>query len=186
MDMQTFLVLLRGINVGGQNPVPMAALRAELEAMGYREVDTYIQSGNVVLSADQSAEAVSQAIEARLATRFPTHGDPIRVLALPAAALDRLIADRPSGFGDQKDTYHSDAIFLLGLSMDEALSAFSPREGVDSLWPGEGVIYHQRLSAMRTRTRLNRMMASPLYRSTTVRSWSTVLKLQQLLRSRKA
>jgi len=49
-----YLVLLRGINVGGKNGVPMGRLRALLEELGYADVATYIASGNVILSSDGS------------------------------------------------------------------------------------------------------------------------------------
>ncbi len=49
-----YLVLLRGINVGGRNKVPMAALRELLESHGHTKVSTYIASGNVILSSDRS------------------------------------------------------------------------------------------------------------------------------------
>ena len=51
--MTRYLVLLRGINVGGRNKVPMAALRELLETHGHTKVSTYIASGNVILSSDR-------------------------------------------------------------------------------------------------------------------------------------
>jgi uncharacterized protein (DUF1697 family) len=181
MKMQAHLVLLRGINVGGQNPISMTDLRERLETMGYQSVRTYIQSGNIVLDTAQPSQTLARHIEERLAADFKADRGPIKALALSSDAVERIMEERPPGFGDEPDKYHSDAIFLMDIDMTEALSAFSPREGVDALWPGRNVIYHQRLSALRTKTRLNRMMASPLYRSMTIRSWSTMLKLQQML-----
>ena len=61
------------------------------------------------------------------------------------------------------------------------MTAFNPREGVDRIWPGEGVIYSQRLSAQRTKSRLSTVMSSPLYKSMTIRSWSTTVKLNNRL-----
>jgi len=55
--------------------------------------------------------------------------------------------------------------------------------GVDKVWAGDGVIYSQRLSALRTKSRLSAMMASPLYKSMTIRSWNTTLKLAELLKN---
>ena len=49
------------------------------------------------------------------------------------------------------------------------------------MWPGKGVIYHQRLSAQRTKTRLNKVMGSPVYKSMTVRNWATTVKLLEML-----
>jgi uncharacterized protein (DUF1697 family) len=69
--MQTWIVLLRGINVGGNNIIKMADLRKLLEGLGYQNVKTYIQSGNVVLQSDAaSAVDVSSQIEAAIEDRF--------------------------------------------------------------------------------------------------------------------
>jgi uncharacterized protein (DUF1697 family) len=95
-----------------------------------------------------------------------------------------VVDDRPKGFGDQPDKYHSDAIFLIGVEAAEAMSIFNPREGVDRVWPGNGVIYSERLSAQRTKSRLSSMMTSPLYQSMTIRSWNTTVKLLEILNAR--
>ncbi len=100
---------------------------------------------------------------------------------LSKAQVRAVIEARPKGFGDQPDLFHSDAIFMMGIGVEEALTAFSPKAGVDTIWPGKDVIYSQRLSAMRTKTRLSRMMASPLYLSMTIRSWGTMLKLAEMM-----
>src|SRR3954470_22088645 len=63
----------------------------------------------------------------------------------------------------------------------EAMQVFDPREGVDAVWPGDGVIYSQRLSAQRTKSRLNKIMGTPEYKSMTIRTWNTVVKLLALL-----
>jgi uncharacterized protein (DUF1697 family) len=97
-----------------------------------------------------------------------------------------VIDDKPKGFGEEPEKYHSDAIFLIGIDSAEALPVFALREGIDTIWPGDGVIYSQRLSALRTKSRLNRMMSSPLYKSMTIRSWSTTLKLLDIVNGREA
>ena len=175
-----YVVLLRGINVGGKNPVPMARLRQVLEDMGYEDVSTYIASGNVILRSDAGRDRIKQQIEAALPAAFTLDSALIAVLVLTAAELRAVVDDRPEGFGDQPDRYHSDAIFLMGIDADTAMEAFNPREGVDTIWPGTGVIYSQRLSAERTKSRLNRVMASPLYKSMTIRNWATTTKLATL------
>ena len=72
----------------------------------------------------------------------------------------------------------------MGIETDDAFKVFSPKEGVDRVWPGKGVIYSERLSAKRTASRLNRIMSSPHYKSMTVRSWQTTLALLELMRKR--
>jgi uncharacterized protein (DUF1697 family) len=77
--------------------------------------------------------------------------------------------------------YYSDAIFLIDVDVKDALKVFDPRDGVDKIWPGNGVIYSQRLSAERTKSRLNKIMGSPFYKSMTIRNWNTTTKLLELV-----
>jgi len=175
--MTRYLVLLRGINVGGRNKVPMAKLRELLESHGHTKVSTYIASGNVVFSSDQSAKAIKRELEDALPKTFRLDSDLVAVLVLTRAQLRAIVRDRPKGFGDRPDTYHSDAVFLMGIDAPEALKVFDPRPGVDEVSPGKGVIYSQRLSAQRTKSRLNKIMGSPAYKSMTIRSWQTTLAL---------
>ena len=179
--MTNYIVLLRGINVGGKNKIAMAKLKLMLEELGFADVATYIQSGNIMLRSRLGARAVADKIEKALTKGFKLDSELIRVLALSRDKLHAVVADRPKGFGDEPKTYHSDAIFMMGISVKEAMTTFSPREGVDAVWPGKGVVYSRRLSAQRTKSRLNRIVASPLYKSMTIRSWQTALKLLELL-----
>jgi len=182
--MNTYVVLLRGINVGGKNKVSMAELKKCLEELGFANVSTFIASGNVILQSDKRAEEIQRQIETILPKAFKLDSELIKVLVLSQDQLQAVVDNRPAGFGDQPDQYHSDAIFLMGIDAAQAMPAFNPREGVDKVWAGDGVIYSQRLSALRTKSRLSTMMISPLYKSMTIRSWSTTLKLLGLLSER--
>lgn len=179
--MTTYVILIRGINVGGKNKIPMAELKAQLEKHGFASVTTYIQSGNVILKSDLDAETLASQVETLLATKFKLDSPQIRVLALTRKQFQRVVEHKPDGFGEEPDKYHSDAIFLIGIDAQEAISAFDPREGVDQVWAGEGVIYSQRLSAQRTKSRLNKIMAVPAYKLMTIRNWNTTTKLLELL-----
>ena len=175
--MTRYLVLLRGINVGGRNKVPMAALRELLESHGHTNVSTYIASGNVILSSNQSAAAIKRELEEVLPKTFKLDTELIAVLVLTLAQLRAVVRKRPTGFGDEPDTYNCDAVFLMGIDAATAMKVFDPRPGVDEVWPGTGVIYSQRLSAQRTKSRLNKIMGTPAYKSMTVRSWTTTMAL---------
>jgi uncharacterized protein (DUF1697 family) len=183
-EVKTFLILLRGINVGGKNKISMAELKKCLEGLGFLDVTTFIASGNVVVTSDRNPDEIAAQIEAALPKAFKLDSELIRVLVLTGDQLRAVVDDRPKGFGDQPDKYHSDAIFLMGIEAAEAMPIFNPREGVDRVWPGNGVVYSERLSAQRTKSRLSSMMTSPLYKSMTIRSWSTTVKLLEMLNAR--
>ncbi|RLT28327.1 MAG: DUF1697 domain-containing protein [Chloroflexi bacterium] len=181
--MPRYVVLLRGINVGGKNKLPMAELKQALIEHGCTEVATYIQSGNVVLTSTERAKTLAESIEQMLIKRFEFDSALIRVLVLTRAQFTSIVEDRPEGFGGQPDRYHSDVIFLMGVTATEAMRVFNPREGVDAVWPGKGVVYSQRLSAERTKSRLSTIVGTPVYASMTIRNWNTTTKLLELLRA---
>ena len=178
-----YLVLLRGINVGGKNKVSMEELRTYLTGIGFSDVSTFINSGNIFVSSDKKPAEIKILIEELLPKKFKLDSELIHVLVLSRRQLEDVVNNKPKGFGDLPDTYHSDAIFLMDLSIDEAMKVFDPREGVDKIWPGTGVIYSQRLSAQRTKSRLNKIIGTPVYKSMTIRSWNTTTKLLAILQT---
>ena len=68
--MKTFVALMRGINVGKTRSLPMAELRVLCGDLGFEKPETYIQSGNLLIDANGSAEAVATALESAIAKRF--------------------------------------------------------------------------------------------------------------------
>ena len=100
--MQTWVALLRGINVGGNNPVPMADLRALCAGLGWADVRSYIASGNLVFrakgQADGLADALRQAIAAQLGCDVP-------IIVLSGAALRAALADCPFDPGAGKHVH---------------------------------------------------------------------------------
>lgn len=176
-----FVALLRGINVGGKNKVPMTKLKACFEELGCENVQTYIASGNVIFKSNKSAAKLTEEIQETLPKKFKLDSELIKILVLSHKQLQKVIHQAPKSFGTEAGKYHSDAIFLMGISSNEAFKIFNPREGVDKVWQGDLAIYSQRLSALRTKSRLNKIMSSPLYKQMTIRSWATTVKLLELM-----
>ena len=131
--MARYVALLRGINVGGKNPIPMAGLKTCFEDNGFDDVRTYIQSGNVSFSSSSTNQAeLTRQIERMLNTTF-AHYDASVVIR--SRTQMRAIVDRaPKGFGTQPDQYRYDVIFLKPpLTAKTALKSLSMKEGVDRL-----------------------------------------------------
>lgn len=103
--MAVWVALLRGINVGGKNILPMADLRALLKAVGCSDVRTYIQSGNCIFDAETLSPAtLTAAIGDGIESAFGFRPD---VLVLPLAALIDAIAANPFPKGaDNPTTVH--------------------------------------------------------------------------------
>lgn len=159
----------------------MPSLKKCLEELGFSDVSTYIASGNVILESDKPADEIKAQLEEALPESFKLDDEFIKVLVLTRNQLQAVIDKKPEGFGEQPEEYHSDAMFLMGIDSASVMPLFNPREGVDKVWAGDGVIYAQRLSSQRTQSRLNIIMATSAYKSMTIRSWSTTTKLLGIL-----
>lgn len=178
-----YVALLRGINVGGINPVPMTALREAFAELGATDVATYIQSGNVLFDGGRAGhESWVKRLEAELAKRFDYHA---RVTLRAHEELRAIVDGAPKGFGQDPDAYRSDVIFLLGPSTAaEVVGQMRARDGVDSMTAGDGVVYFERLVARLTQTYLTRVVGTPIYREMTIRNWRTTTTLLRMLDER--
>jgi uncharacterized protein (DUF1697 family) len=174
-----YVALLRGINVGGRNKVPMAKLRDAFESHGFDAVSTYIQSGNVIFETPAPARSLEADIETFLEK---TLGVPLVVVVRSHRQLRAIVDKAPSGFGRHPDDFHSDVIFLKApLTAKQAMRTVDRREGVDEAWTGTGVLYFARLSAKRSQSRMSKIVGTPEYQQMTIRSWTTTTKLLALL-----
>ena len=112
--MSTYIALLRAVNVGGTGKLPMADLRALCEKAGFRDVRTYIASGNVVFSSDLTAPKALVTLESALAKRL---GIATQVLIRTADELEAVIAANP--FPEAEPN----RLIVVFLSKEEPLSA---------------------------------------------------------------
>jgi uncharacterized protein (DUF1697 family) len=114
--MSTFVALLRGINVGGHAPIPMAELRDSLAGLGFANVRTYLQSGNAVFEADPgSRQDHAAAIEVRIERDL---GPRLGVLVLTADDVARVAAANPFAGDPHVDEKWLHVTFLFGGSGD--------------------------------------------------------------------
>jgi uncharacterized protein (DUF1697 family) len=169
-----WVVLLRAVNLGSRNKVPMAKLRTLLEQAGYGDVRTYIASGNVLLDGPKSGAAVSRELERIVAVEFGV--ETIAIVRKPPE-LVALVSDHPFG----GDTSRSHVIFLAKRPSPKAAERLadedhSPDQGVLAgpnvyVQYGAGV-QNARLSP----ARLEKMLGV----TGTHRNWRTVAALAQL------
>jgi len=178
--MARYVALLRGINVGGKNPIPMTALKACFEESGFVDVRTYIQSGNVVFTAPASSQAeLTRQVERMLTSAFDYEAS----VVLRSPTQMRSIVERaPDGFGAEPTRYRYDVIFLKPpLTARTVVESVPTKDGVDRIWAGTGVVYFSRLTSRAAQSRLTRVISMPIYQSMTIRNWNTTTKLLQLL-----
>ena len=178
--MNRYVALLRGINVGGNNLIKMTALKACFEAQGFEEVSTFIASGNVLFTAGAAPVApLRRRLEATLSKTF---GYQATLVLRSQKQMREVVARAPRGFGTQPAKYRYTVVFLKEpLTAAAAIREVATKPGVDEVYAGRGVLYFSRLDSKATQSRLNKIVASPIYPRLTIRNWSTTTQIARLL-----
>jgi uncharacterized protein (DUF1697 family) len=178
--MGRYVALLRGINVGGNNLIKMAALKACFEAQGFHDVATYLQSGNVVFTASaEGAASLTERVEAALGATFKY---PASVVLRSRKQIQDVVARAPRGFGSEPARYRYDVIFLKApLSAPAAIKNFPIKPGVDEAHAGIGVLYVSRLISKASQSRISKIVTLPIYPRVTIRNWNTTSAVLRLL-----
>src|SRR5260370_1432848 len=169
------IALLRGINVGGKNKVPMKSLAAAFTEVGCGEVQTYIQSGNVVFKAsDALAARVASLIAKACRERF---GFPVALVTRTAAELHEVARRNPFlRAGADVATLH--VAFLDTVPEPSKVESLDPNRSPPDQFAVRGREIYLCLPHGMGRTKLsNQYFDSKLGTISTVRNWRTVLKL---------
>ncbi|NUP12216.1 MAG: DUF1697 domain-containing protein [Polyangiaceae bacterium] len=176
--MKRYVALLRGINVGGNNLIRMSDLKSCLEDSGFSGVRTYIQSGNVIFGSTEPARNIAPAVEKALSTAFDYDA---KVVVLSQRELATVVDGAPPRFGKSVEHRYNVVFLRSPATPKDVLSIVTPKEGVDEVASGKGVVYVSTLLRAATRSKLARIVGTEVYKSVTIRNWNTTQKLHALM-----
>jgi uncharacterized protein (DUF1697 family) len=179
MPRRTHVALLRAINVGGRNGLPMTALAALCEAAGCRDVVTYIQSGNVAFSA---TPAVARKLPAALARAIRAHARlDVPVIVRDAAALAAVARGNPF-LATGADPSQLHVGFLADAPAEERVAALDPRRSPPDEFLVRGSEIYLRFPRGAGKTKLTvTYFDAKLATTITLRNWRTVGALLELV-----
>lgn len=175
MALQRYIALLRGVNVGGKNRVPMEDLRGLVIEAGGEEPRTYIQSGNVVFEASAAAaKRLAGELETLLSDRLGVKSP----VVLRSAAELAVVADAVPFTGTRADPASLHVMFLAAKPAKPKAAALNPDRSPGDAFAlvGREVYLHLPNGAARTKL-TNAYFDSTLGTVSTVRNWRTVQKL---------
>jgi uncharacterized protein (DUF1697 family) len=172
-----WIALLRGINVGGKNKMPMKELVELFETFGYKDVRTYIQSGNVIFGG--TAAAARKAPDLVAAGIQQRWGYDIPVITRTAAELTAAIKRNP--FVAQADPAHLSIAFLAARPSAAKIATLDPNRSPGDRFEVLGREIHLYAPNGAARSKLtNRYFDTKLSTVSTTRNWKTVHKLIEL------
>jgi uncharacterized protein (DUF1697 family) len=174
-----FVALLRGVNVGGKNMVSMRALKDSFEKLGFADVTTYINSGNIIFrSADADARKIEKRLERMMAEEY---GLPCRVVVRSSAEMARLVASLPKDWDGNK-AWRYNVIFLRH-SIDSAdlIRDLKPKPDIEQVAYRPGTLLWAAQVAHVTATTMLKLSSQKVYQDMTVRNLNTTKKLHELM-----
>lgn len=177
--MHTYIAFLRGINVGGNNQLPMRELTPLLTQLGLQNVKTYIQSGNVVFQSDRTdradmAQAITDAIR-------QSHGFAPYVLLLDQEELAAALAANPFPEGEaEPKSLH--LFFMDGSPQNYDTAALDRAKAADERYQLIGQIFYLHAPAGIGRSKLAATMGKGWGVNITARNWRTVSQVMALAR----
>lgn len=177
--MPAYAVLLRGVNVGKGNRLPMAEFRALLEGLGFAEVRTLLNSGNAVFTAPRARkpELIAKAIHEAVAERF---GFAIDVIVKSKEDFDQIVVGNTLAAGCE-DPSRLLVIFTQNLALLPPLAALASLAGA-----GERLLVQPHAAYLHCaqgilESKIGSSLVGKTGRGLTTRNWATVLKLQAMM-----
>ncbi len=174
-----FLALLRGINVGGNNIIAKEDLRQCFEDLGFTNVRTYIQSGNILFRSEESrVKELTEAIEAELSRRFDYGA---HAVVLSHKKYKSSVAAAPKSWGTDEDRKHN-ALFTLRSTSPAKILAQLPaaKSEIETIATAPGVLFWSYSKKRQSSSTIMELAKRPMYKQLTVRNHKTVFKLLEL------
>ncbi|WP_028745960.1 DUF1697 domain-containing protein [Rhizobium mesoamericanum] len=166
--MTVYVALLRAINVGGTGKLPMADLKAVCEELGFSDVKTYIQSGNVLFRTNEAEAQVEQKLDNALGKLLRKKPG---VLLRSRKELEAIVANAP--FPDAKPSYLL-VSFLPQTAPKDALDKMVAPDGEEAVLAGREIYVHFPVGSGKSKLKL------PALKPGTTRNLNTVRKLAEI------
>ncbi|MFP5437978.1 MAG: DUF1697 domain-containing protein [Bacteroidia bacterium] len=181
--MPAYLALFRAVNVSGHNIIKMEHLRKLMETEGYKNVATYIQSGNVVFSTDETDKAkIKREMETLL---YREYGHDVFNFILEEAELQKAVDNNPytKAEPEPQGVKKYFVTFLSGEATVQGLDQMKKYNRSDDEFKAVGSIMYLKLSQSAADSKLsNSFIESKMGLKSTTRNWNTTLKLLELLK----
>jgi len=177
--MMRYIALLRGINVGGKNKVPMKDLKSCFEEAGFQNTITYINSGNVFFdSGKQDVLKLARQCEEILEKKF---GFPIGLALLDVYTLKEALDHTPEWWGKDPDWKHN-AIFVIqpATAEDVIAEAGNIKPEYEKLHAYKEIIFWSAPLKTFSHTRWSKIVGTKVYQKITIRNANTTKKLLEL------
>ena len=127
-----YIALLRGININGKNKISMSDLKQEMENLKYKNVVTYLNSGNVIFESDDSKESIALNINFMIKNKFNIE---IPIYVITSLELEDILNNSPDWWGTDDKSIYDNLIFIIPPTkyIDVYSAIGSPKENIEKI-----------------------------------------------------
>jgi uncharacterized protein (DUF1697 family) len=177
--MITYVALLRGINVGGNNMISMKSLKVSFEELGFNDVATYINSGNILFKSKQSdARKLETQIEKMLVAEYRLG---CKVVIRSGEEMAGLVKRLPKHWTGDKDWRYNVIFLRHTIDSKDILKALNAKPDIEQVTYVPGTLLWSAHVKDLTRTVMVKLASHKLFQEMTVRNLNTTKKLHELM-----
>lgn len=174
-----YVALLRGINVGGNNMIKMSALKASFERLGFKNVATYINSGNVLFTTKETdPRKVERKIERMLAGEYRL---PCKVVVRSDTEMASLVKKLPKDWTGDKNWRYNVIFLRHTVDSQDIVSHFTPTPDIESVTYVPGTLLWSARAKDITRSAMLKLSSHKMFQEMTIRNLNTTKKLNELM-----
>lgn len=178
--LNVYVALLRGVNVGGNNMISMRELKESFQGMGFGEVATYINSGNIIFKTKETdARKLEKKIEKMLVKEYELAS---KVVVRSFEEMEQLVKSLPRSWNSDSDWRYYVIFLRHTIDSEDILTDVPIKEGIEevSYRPGT-LLWSAQVDAL-TRTNIVKLASRKLYQEMTIRNPNTTKKLYELMK----
>ena len=179
-SVNVFVALLRGVNVGGNNIISMRELKERFEGIGFKQVSTYINSGNVIFTTKESdPRKLETKIEKMLSKDFQLDS---KVVIRSLAEIEQLVKSLPKSWTGDRDWRYNVMFLRHTIDSEKILEELTTTTDSEELVYRPGTLLWSAHVSDIDRTQMNKLSSRKVFREMTVRNLNTTKKLYELMK----
>jgi len=175
-----FVALLRGVNVGGNNMISMSALKKSFEALGFNDVVTYINSGNIIFkSKEADARKLEGKIEKMLSKEYQLDS---RVVLRSLSEMKKIVESLPENWATDRDWRYNVIFLRHTIDSKDILRELELKKDIEEVVYCPGALFWSAQISELTRTNMLKLSSRKMYLDMTIRNQNTTRKLYELMK----
>jgi uncharacterized protein (DUF1697 family) len=175
-----FVALLRGVNVGGNNMISMKSLKESFETLGFLNVSTYINSGNIIFqSKEADPRKLERKIEQMLSSDYQLDS---KVVLRSLSEMEKLMNDLPRSWNEDSSWRYNVIFLRYSIDSEKILTELPANSDIEQVVYRPGALLWSTQATQMSQSQLGKLSSRKTFRDMTVRNLNTTRKLYELMK----